>query len=321
WVAWAGAAGAPGAAAAPAHAPAASGSGLAMVLASMAILLTAAVAVLLFERMDEAGRTASAEAATVRSALAEGLDELRDELGAGREARDDEERRVARELAGLQAREEERGKAQAASEQRLSEEIAALGERLAVTAGFTDGLAQHDRQIEELADTITEIRADIGVIAEKVVELEQRGVAAAAAAPVVPVVPMEEQPVWMTSVQELASPSAGERWGAVQALGDTGDVGVVPHLLPMLKDSDIFVRMATARVLGDLAAPEGVPALIDALEDSEATVREAAVVSLRSITGKDFKFDPNAKDGDRAKRVKAWCDWWRREGEDALGRA
>jgi HEAT repeat protein len=129
--------------------------------------------------------------------------------------------------------------------------------------------------------------------------------------------PADGQPAWANLLAELKSTSSGARWNAVQALGDTHDPAVVPHLLPMLKDADIFVRMATARVLGDLAAIEAVPHLIDALEDEEASVREQALVSLRELTGKDFKFDPTANEADRAKKVKAWREWWKREGEAA----
>ena len=75
--------------------------------------------------------------------------------------------------------------------------------------------------------------------------------------------------------------------------------------------------MATARILGDLEAPVGIEPLIDALEDSEASVREAAVVSLRSITGRSFQFNPGAKESDRAKRIKAWRDWWKKSGSQA----
>ena len=76
--------------------------------------------------------------------------------------------------------------------------------------------------------------------------------------------------------------------------------------------------MATARILGDLEAAVGIGALIDTLVDPEASVREAAVVSLRSITGRSFRFDPLGKESERAKRVKAWRDWWKKSGDAFL---
>ena len=65
------------------------------------------------------------------------------------------------------------------------------------------------------------------------------------------------------------------------------------------------------------AAQVSVPRSI---EDPEASVREAAVVSLRSLTDQDFRFNPGGKESDRAKRIKAWREWWSREADDLLGR-
>jgi uncharacterized coiled-coil protein SlyX len=119
---------------------------------------------------------------------------------------------------------------------------------------------------------------------------------------------------------DLSSPDSGTRWQAVQALGGTHDPAVVPHLVPMLKDADIFVRMAACRHLGDLGSVEAIPGLIDTLEDEEASVREAALVALRALSGQSIPFDPHAKEGDRSKRVKAWRDWWEQSAKDALGK-
>ena len=300
--------------------PAPAGAGLAMLLASMAILLTAAVAVLLFERLDESGRNASQDISGLRTDIHVGLAEMREDLSAGSEGRAAKDRLVATEIAGLLAREDSRVKAQAAASTRIVTSLDELAKKVEGLSGTATELARHDRQLSELAGSLAEIRTDVGLIAQKVVELEERPIAIA---PVQaePDEPTAEQPGWTALLEELKSPSSGARWSAVQALGDTADPAVAPHLVPMLADTDIFVRMATARVLGDLAAPAGVPALIDALEDQEASVREAAVVSLRSITGKNFKFDPTAGDSERSKRVKAWRDWWRRDGESALGSA
>ena len=124
------------------------------------------------------------------------------------------------------------------------------------------------------------------------------------------------EPGWKALLPDLQSSVNTLRWSAVDSLGASKDPEVVPHVVPMLKDADVFVRMAAARVLGDLAAKSAVGALIDALEDSETAVREAAFVALRTITGKDLKFDPLApSDAERARRVKAWRDWWKKESE------
>jgi HEAT repeat protein len=129
---------------------------------------------------------------------------------------------------------------------------------------------------------------------------------------------------WKKWVPDLASSVPGTRWQAVQALGETHDLGALPHLVPLLGDADIFVRMATCRSLSNLGGLEAVPALIDALEDEEAAVRDAAFVALKGLTDaytkESLPFDPLARDGDRSKRVKAWRAWWEEASKELQGK-
>jgi hypothetical protein len=56
--------------------------------------------------------------------------------------------------------------------------------------------------------------------------------------------------------------------------------------------------------------------LIGALEDGEGAVREAAYDALKKVTGRNLPFDPQSADaGERAKQVRAWQDWWKKERE------
>jgi HEAT repeat protein len=308
---------------APAPATAPAGGGLALGLAALAVLLTAAVAVLLFERLDESSRAAAGVEARLRGELREGLDAERAAASAAVAARADDAARLERELAALSERGNQGALATSEALARLTEQVSELTARAAAEADDDGGeeLARHDRELEALAASLSVVRGDIGLMAEKLFDLERRPAAAPPPAATAPqAAPAAADPAaWTALALELKSPSSGARWSAVQALGDTRDLAVVPHLLPMLKDADIFVRMATARVLGDLASRDAVPSLIDALEDEEPSVREQASVSLRAITGKDFKFDPTANEAERAKKVKAWRDWWKREGESAAG--
>jgi HEAT repeat protein len=84
----------------------------------------------------------------------------------------------------------------------------------------------------------------------------------------------------------------------------------------MLKDEDVFVRMATARVLGELDNLDAAIGLIEALGDAQAAVREAAVVSLRLLSDKDFRFDPLGKEVDRSKIQSAWRKWNEQRRDD-----
>jgi len=191
----------------------------------------------------------------------------------------------------------------------VRDELARLGEKAFAVERIEARLDVQERQLEQVFDTLAELHGEL---------LRQSQVRAEAppaepfAEPVAELPAEPARPEWWPLVADLASPSSGKRWQAVQELGNTRDPLVVEHVAPMLRDADIFVRMAAARVLGDIRSQEGVPALIDALEDGEASVREAALVALRAVTGEDIAFDPVAKESERAKRVKAWRDWWKK---------
>ncbi len=170
--------------------------------------------------------------------------------------------------------------------------------------GFDAELERYDEEIRFFGERVNEL--EVRILTEDII---------ASAGNAAPKSDEGGSAAWSNILPDLASEESGERWNAVQALGETGDPGVVPHLIPILGDVDIFVRMATARVLGDLKAEAAVPHLIDALEDLEVAVQEAAVVSLRSITGRNFGFEIEANEKDRAKRIKAWRTWWKKSAE------
>jgi hypothetical protein len=174
-----------------------------------------------------------------------------------------------------------------------------------------------EKRLQELSSRLAKGEDDMNALTARLLAVESTPVPAAVAVAPAPVQPDASQPAWTAQLEGLKSDSNSVRWEAVTGLGATKDPETVPHLLPMLKDSDVFVRMATARVLGEMQAKPAVGALIDSLEDSETAVREAAYIALRTITGKDLKFDPQAIDVERAKRVKAWREWLKKEGEAA----
>lgn len=173
-----------------------------------------------------------------------------------------------------------------------------------------------EKRLSDMSARLAKSEDDVNALTARLLAVET---APPPAAPVVAEQPKPDAaaPAWTAQLEGLKSESNSVRWEAVTGLGATKDPEVVPHLLPMLKDSDVFVRMATARVLGEMGAKPAVSALIDSLEDSETAVREAAYIALRGITSKDLKFDPQAVDVERAKRVKAWREWWKKEGEPA----
>ncbi len=296
------------------------GTILAIVLAVAAMLLVAGMTLLLADRTERLDATLNGlilanrdRIRTIESMSEERLGALRTESV---ERSGEFDARVAR----LEERIENDRTGNTGSFREIRESLRSIDGKLAEVAGLRTELNTSRGQVTTLEKSLEAVRADLALIAEGVIELESK--LAGASAPQVPGGGFDEEggpPPWMGLVEDLKSPNSGTRWNAVQALGETRDVGVLPHLAPMLQDADIFVRMATARILGDLGSPRAIPALIEALGDGEPSVREAAVVSLRGLAGRDFKFDPTASEADRTRKQKAWRDWWKKNEEDILG--
>ena len=218
--------------------------------------------------------------------------------------------------------------------------IEGLGQRLEASAGRETALLS---TIEGLRGQLERVRAEgeastessrlvlekvqnlIEFQGNRIVQLEERirEAGALVAAGVVPAVPVASSggavpPAWGVHLGNLQDPDAALRLDSVSHLAESKDPEVVPHILPLLADSDLFVRMVVAQTLGDLEAKVGVSSLIDRLEDESVTVREAAVISLRRITNQSFGFEPDALEIERRKRVSAWRSWWRKAGDDFL---
>ncbi len=230
---------------------------------------------------------------------------------------------ITEELAGafgaveeVRIRLEESGQHQRDALGALRDELARLGAKLDTLEGVTSEVKRHERDIAVVSATLADLHSEVLRTTNRMSSLQEKQATQAASQEAA--VKDAAKPDWYERLAGLTSQSSGDRWQAVQDLGSTGDPAVAEHLTPMLEDPDIFVRMATARILGDLEAVLGIPALIDALEDPEASVREASVVALQSISGRDFRFDANAKESERAKRVKAWRDWWKKASEELL---
>ena len=243
------------------------------------------------------------------------------------------ERRIARQVATLEStlgdwREEGRAdrlrdhdalRAEEASHRSLgTARLDAIDARLADLRRLSGRIDDLETKLERdrsgasaVTSDLAQLKRDVGVLAERWMEALATGDVVAEA----PSDIIEREPEWMDHTRGLESPSAATRWSAVTALGETKDPRVVPHLLAMLEDPDIFVRMATARILGDLHGEAAIPSLIDTLEDEEPAVREAVVAALRAITGENFRFDPMANDAERARRVRAWRDWWKKNNK------
>jgi len=323
-------------AAAPTHgAPAGrrrSGAG-GVLVGMLAIAFSAAGFALVVDRMDRIGddmQTASLE--------------LRREVNGLRRAQDSMSRTVETRMAEAEERmQTEREATKADVEQTIAGVRAELGAVTERIDGFTTRFTELRTTIDEgdaaaaararlLGEQLISFEKDMRFYSDRIIELEESlrvlstrpmgaapGVVDGGAGAGAGATPPAGTPAWQPLLADLQHANAGIRLDSVYALGETRDREVIPYLIPMLGDVDLFVRMATARVLEDLEARTAVPSLIDALEDASSAVREAAMIALRHITGHDFRFDPtDPSEAKRAKGVKAWRDWWKKNGDDFL---
>lgn len=299
-------------------APKSSNTGIAWV-AGLAIGFTALSIFVTDDRLARVGRAQTA----LENELAKRDDALR---GLSTELN-----KVHPALAGVEARLVERLDASVARDAASAASVGALREDVGNFTARLDALGVEverlrarvaepglglaiEKRFDEMSARIAKADDDRRALATRLAAAES---AAPAEKPVAaPAVVVAPPAVWKKFLPDLTSAEETVRWDAVSALGDSNDPAVVPHIVPMLKDPTWVVRMAAARVLGEkLRAREAVPALIEALDDTEPAVRESAWIALRAITGKDFKFDSSAPEAERSKRVKAWSDWWKKEGD------
>lgn len=261
--------------------------------------------------LDRRLQAAQAETRDTQLKLAR-LEPLRDELArqadeARARARDDREAARVAEESGARRVSELQGQ--------LADARAAL-QSLARRADEADQLRARVQALEPLTPRVQDLESKLRAFGEErerlLARIEElgRGVAAAkeaaSGAPVGPAAP--PRPAWEGRLADLKNPNEAARLEAVLFLAESHDPLVVPHLVPMLRDANLFVRTATARALRDMKTKEGeaLLALCDALLDDKAPVREAAWVALRACTGLELAFDPLGSDADRARRARAW---------------
>lgn len=295
-------------------------------LAVIAILVSIGGIAMLYDRGMERYEALSRRIDTVQTAQHDA-----DNEDAGRAS--ELQRRIDGVPLRIEQRMEEERKASlqavAQSEQKTREALAPLALFEARFTALNDKLNQLEIASQELpalrsrtsevADAIAALRIDFESMAKSAAAAAASAPGAGGAATPGAAAPgAQPQAAWMGLVKQLESTNAGDRWTAVQSLGETRDPAVAEYLLPRLKDSDIFVRMATARVLGDLGSNKAIGALIEAMEDPETPVREAAYVALCTVSKRNLPFDALAEPAERARKIRAWQDWWKK-AKDELG--
>jgi HEAT repeat protein len=84
-------------------------------------------------------------------------------------------------------------------------------------------------------------------------------------------------------IEAAQSKDSLQRWGAVAALGETGDPKAVPILLKVLKDEDENIRAVAAASLGKLQYARAARQLVSALADKSERVQAHAEWALENI--------------------------------------
>ncbi len=92
----------------------------------------------------------------------------------------------------------------------------------------------------------------------------------------------------------LAHASPQVRSGAVLSLGASGKTAehLVPKIITLLDDDNVFVRASASEALGDLGpvARAAAPVLAEKLKDADPRVRAAAVIGLGKTAGDDVTY-------------------------------
>jgi HEAT repeat protein len=107
-------------------------------------------------------------------------------------------------------------------------------------------------------------------------------------------------------IEQYASANADTRAAIVLALGKLRDARAIELLLKAVQDEDEIVRANAAFGLGAFYTEPVMSTLLFALDDSVEGVRNAAVESLRALSGLDFGQDKQK-----------WNDWWQHQ-RDAI---
>ena len=160
---------------------------------------------------------------------------------------------------------------------------------------------------QRLLDLVTTLRAVAPAEASTPpVAPANAGNPAAPAEPAAPTLPA----ALAEHVKKLQAADPAVRFEAVDELLRSKDQQVLPHLLPLARDADSFVRRLTVEGLAAWKKAEVVEALLVALADGDQYVRDTAWRSLKEVTGQKIAFESDGSKDARARAVQKWQDWW-----------
>jgi len=120
------------------------------------------------------------------------------------------------------------------------------------------------------------------------------------------------------ALEATATPaSAGVlREAAVRALAAVLRNNAAKEMAPLLADEDLGVRLAAAMALAQIGDKASLGALVTLLEAPTPQLRFRAVVELRKLTGRRFKYAAWADEQSRRPEVELWRKWVREQASD-----
>ncbi len=115
---------------------------------------------------------------------------------------------------------------------------------------------------------------------------------------------------------EEAAKDRVRRTSAARVIGAVGNKGLSKILEPFTGDSDPIVQVELGQALIACKNRMGVPPLLKALAAPESEIRFRAILSLKRLNkGETYGFDMNQGSEGNSAALKAWHDWWQKEGQ------
>jgi hypothetical protein len=105
------------------------------------------------------------------------------------------------------------------------------------------------------------------------------------------------------------------RTSAARIVGAVGDLELSKILEPYMGDSDPIVQVEFGQALIACKNKLGVPLLIKTLSAPESEIRFRAILTLKRLNKSEtFGFDMNKNADENDAAIKAWHDWYQKQG-------
>jgi hypothetical protein len=106
------------------------------------------------------------------------------------------------------------------------------------------------------------------------------------------------------------------RTSVARIVGEVRDPALSKILEPYTGDSDPIAQVEIGQALLECKNRMGIPPLLKALSAPESEIRFRALLSLKRLNNREtYGFDVNKTSDENAAAIKAWHDWWNRDGQ------